>query len=204
MRKTIFIIMAMTGLIWLTGSKTPTDPSTWSDRKIDKWYSKKEWLYGWEVKPDASINKRALAVSYFKNIERWEKAFTFIKNTDLSKLTSGRYDIDGDNLYASVMEYTTKNDDAANFEAHRKYVDIQYMISGKEIMNIAPLETVTEVLIPYDAVKDIEFMKVKNIAEYKADSTNFFLFFPGDAHRPGMKDGDNEAIRKIVIKVRID
>jgi YhcH/YjgK/YiaL family protein len=196
--------MVMTSLIWMTGSKTQSDPSTWSDRKIDKWYSKKEWLYGWKVNPDASVNKRALAVSYFKNMERWEKAFTYLKNTDLSKLETGRYDIDGDNLYASVMEYTTKNEDEANFEAHRKYIDIQYMISGKEIMNIAPLETVTEVLVSYDALKDIEFMKVKNIVGFKADSTKFFLFFPGDAHRPGMKDGDKEAIRKIVIKVKIE
>jgi YhcH/YjgK/YiaL family protein len=204
MKRSTIIIMVMTSLIWMTGSKASSDPSRWSDRKLDKWYSKKEWLNGWEVNPDASINKRALAVSYFKNTERWEKAFTFIKNSDLSKLAAGRYDIDGDNLYASVMEYTTKNEDAADFEAHRKYIDIQYMISGKEIMNIAPLETVTEVLIPYDPAKDIEFMRVKAITGYKADSTNFFLFFPGDAHRPGMKDGDNAAIRKIVIKVKID
>lgn len=196
--------MVMISLIWLTGSKTLSDPSTWSDRKIDKWYSKKEWLHGWEVNPDASVNKRALALSYFKNKERWEKAFTFVKNTDLSKLESKRHDIDGENVYATVMEYTTKNEDAANFEAHRKYIDIQYMINGKEIMNIAPLETVTEVLIPYDELKDIEFMKVKSIVGYKADSTNFFLFFPGDAHRPGMKDGENAPIKKIVIKVKIE
>lgn len=192
----------MTSLIWLTGSKSSSDPSTWSDRKLDKWYSKMEWLYGWSVKPDVSINKRELAVSYFKNKDRWEKAFTFIKNNDLSKLETKRYDIDGDNVFATISEYTTK--DAANFEAHRKYIDIQHMISGTEIMNIAPLETVTDVVTPYDAEKDIEFMNVQKITAYKADSTNFFIFFPGDAHRPGMKDGKNAAIRKIVIKLKVE
>ena len=202
MKNSIIILMVMTSLIWLTGSKSPSDPSTWSDRKIDKWFAKKEWLQGWKVIPDSSVNKRELAVSYFKNKERWEKAFTFIKNNDLSKLEIKRYDIDGDNLFATIMEYTTK--DEANFEAHRKYIDIQYMISGKEIMNIAPLESVTEVLIPYDVTKDIEFIKVGKTVAFKADPTNFFIFFPRDAHRPGMKDGENAPIRKIVVKVKVD
>ena len=57
------------------------------------------------IAPDASINKREFAVSYFKNKERWEKAFKFLKNSDLSKLEPKRYDIDGDNLYATISEY---------------------------------------------------------------------------------------------------
>jgi YhcH/YjgK/YiaL family protein len=161
-----------------------------------------ERVNGWQVKPDASINKRELAVSYFRNQERWEKAFSFIKNNDLTKLELKRYDIDGDNVFATIMEYTTKDD--ASFEAHRKYIDIQHMISGTEIMNIAPLETVTDVVTPYDAVKDIEFMNVKKVTDYKADTGNFFIFFPGDAHRPGMKAGNNAVIRKIVVKVKVE
>ena len=59
----------------------------------------------------------------------------------MSKLEVKRYDIDGDNLYATVSEYITKNEEDAKFEAHQKYIDIQYVISGKEIMSIAPLST---------------------------------------------------------------
>ena len=159
---------------------------------------------GWTISPDASINRREFAISYFKNKERWEKAFKFLKSNDLSKLELKRIDIDGDNLYALVSEYLSKNEETAKFEAHRKYIDIQYVISGKEIMNIAPMTTVKEVLTPYDATKDIEFITVDKIVNYKATPANFFIFFPDDAHRPGLKDGVNSSVRKIVVKVKVD
>jgi YhcH/YjgK/YiaL family protein len=186
------------------GSKSSSDPSTWSKKKIDSWFAKNEWEVGWPVTADVSINKREFAVSYFKNKERWEKAFNFLKNTDLSKLELKRYDIDGDNLFATVSEYTSKNEDAAKFEAHRKYIDLQYVISGKEVMNIAPLTSIEEVITPYDDKKDIEFVTVSKVVNYKASPSNFFIFFPTDVHRPGLKDGANAQVRKIVIKVKVE
>jgi uncharacterized protein, YhcH/YjgK/YiaL family len=204
MKKIILITMVLLGLFGLTGSKSDSDPATWSNKKIDKWFAKKGWLCGWSITPDSSINKREFTVSYFKNKERWEKAFKFLKNNDLSKLEVKRYDIDGDNLFATVSEYMSKNEETANFEAHRKYIDIQYVISGKEIMNIAPITTVKEVLTPYDITKDIEFVTVTKVVNYNASSSNFFIFFPGDAHRPGLKDGLNSLVRKVVIKVKVD
>src|SRR5450759_1914868 len=196
--------MVVISFFGLTGSKSASDPSTWSDKKIDKWFEKREWLAGWVVSPDASINRREFAISYFKNKERWEKAFKFLKSNDLSKLELKRYDIDGDNLFATVSEYLSKNEETAKFEDHRKYIDIQYVIIGKEVMNIAPMKTVKEVLTPYDVTKDIEFISVEKIINFKATPSSFFIFFPGDAHRPGLKDGVNSTVRKVVVKVKVD
>jgi YhcH/YjgK/YiaL family protein len=204
MKNLIVTIMVLISFFGLMGSKSASDPTTWSGKQVDKWFAKGEWSQGWTVTPDASINKRELAVSYFKNKERWTKAFKFLKSNDLTKLELKRYDIDGDNLFATVSEYQSKNEESAKFEAHRKYIDIQYVISGKEIMNIAPITTVKEVLNQYDAAKDIEFVTVNNIANYKANPSNYFIFFPTDAHRPGLKDGANAQVRKIVIKVKVD
>jgi biofilm protein TabA len=204
MKKVIVIIMAIISFFGFTGSKNDSDPSTWSTKKIDKWFASKEWCAGWNITPDASINKKELAVSYFKNKQRWDKAFKFLKTSDLSKLELKRYDIDGDNLFATVSEYLSKNEETTRFEAHRKYIDIQYVISGKEIMNIAPLINAKEVVTPYDAAKDIEFLTVDKINNYSATPANFFIFFPSDAHRPGLKDGLNANVRKIVIKVKVD
>jgi YhcH/YjgK/YiaL family protein len=103
-----------------------------------------------------------------------------------------------------VSEYISKNEESAQFEAHRKYIDIQYVVSGKELINIAPLASVKEVLTPYDASKDIEFVTVSKLIYLKASPSDFFIFFPGDAHRPGLKDGANAPVRKIVIKVKVD
>jgi YhcH/YjgK/YiaL family protein len=204
MRKITVIIMVLISFFGFTGSKTDSDPATWSNKKIDEWFAKNEWSAGWTVTPDASINKRELAIAYFKNKTRWQNAFNFLRSTDFKKSDLKRYDIDGDKLFATVSEYISKNEETTNFEAHRKYIDIQYVISGKEVMNIAPLTSVKEVLTPYDATKDIEFVTVTKIVNYKATPSNFFIFFPCDAHRPGLKDGTNSPVRKVVIKLRVD
>jgi YhcH/YjgK/YiaL family protein len=203
MKKLIIKIMfaSFLGFIGCNGS---TDPSAWSSKKIDSWFEKGEWLNGWTILPDASINRKEFAVSYFKNKERWDKALIFLKSSDLSKLEIKRYDIDGDNLYATVSEYLTKNIENARFEAHQKYIDIQYVISGSELMGVAPMSMKKEVLVPYDATKDIEFMTVTQNSEFKATPDRLFIFFPSDIHRPGIKVGENSPVRKIVVKVKIN
>ena len=204
MKKLIIKVMLLAGFLGFIGCKGSTDPSTWSSKKIDSWFEKGEWLKGWTVLPDASINRKELVVSYFKNKERWDKAFIFLKSSDFSKLETKRYDIDGDNLYATVSEYLSKNIENAKFEAHQKYIDIQYVISGSEMMGVAPVSMKKEVLAPYDANKDIEFMTVTQNSEFKATPDRFFIFFPSDIHRPGVKVGENSQVRKVVIKVKID
>ncbi len=202
--KLIAVTMMFISFVGLTGNKSDSDPSTWDNKKIEKWFSTNDWSEGWKVSPDASINKREFAISYFKNKSRWEMAFRFLKNNDLSKLETKRYDINGDNLFATVSEYVTKNEETTDFEAHRKYIDIQYVISGNEIMNIAPINTVKDVITPYDSSKDIEFITVGKIVKYSASQDKFFIFFPGDAHRPGLKDGVTSPVKKIVIKLKVD
>ncbi len=204
MKKNVIEVMLMISLLGLMGSSSTTDPSAWSKEKIDMWFGKAEWLNGWEVTPDSSINRRELAVSYFKNKKRWDDAFRFLKDNDLSKLELRRYDIDGNNLFATVSEYFTKNEETTNFEAHKKYIDIQYVIRGKEIMNIAPLKTVKEIISPYDATKDIEFITVDRVENHLATPGRLFIFFPDDAHRPGLKDGVSSKVRKIVIKLKME
>ena len=63
----------------MSGCKSSRDPSAWSSSETDKWFEKHEWLNGWNITPDASINKKEFAVYYFKNKERWDKAFAFLK-----------------------------------------------------------------------------------------------------------------------------
>jgi len=204
MKKLILFNLLLTSFLGFNGCNCSNDPSTWNSRKVDKWFEKHEWLKGWAVLPDASINKSEFAVSYFKNKERWDKAFSFLKNSDLSKLEIKRYDIDGENLFAPISEYLTKNDEDDTFEAHQKYIDIQYVISGAELMSIATLPMKKEILMPYDEAKDVELMTVTKADSYEATPDKFFIFFPSDLHRPGIKIGENKKVRKVVVKVKID
>ncbi len=196
--------MVLTGFLGLIGCKTPTDPAQWSAKQTDKWFEKGEWLNGWKVKPDASINRREFAISYYKQKDRWNKAFAFLKDNDLTKMEVRRYDIDDNNVYAPISEYTTKNEQDARFEVHQKYIDIQYVISGKEQIAVAPLSLQKEILEPYKPENDIMFLTVEKFTSLPATPDRFFIFFPDEAHRPGVKDGENSPVRKVVVKVKIE
>lgn len=203
--KNIFIkIMVLTGFFGIFGCIASTDPASWSSEKIDNWFEKGDWLNGWNIAPDASINRKEFAVSYFKYKERWDKAFTFLKSNDLSKLEIKRYEIDGDNVFAPVSEYLSKNEEDARYEAHKKYIDIQYVISGVEQMSVAPMSALDSITVPYDPAKEVEFMTVKESSHSKATPERFFIFFPSDIHRPGLKIGENAMVKKIVVKVKVD
>ena len=68
--------------------------------------------------------------------KRIEKAFEYIRATDLKNIKPGKYEIDGENIFALISEYKTKSEQEGKLEAHRKYIDVQYVISGEEIDGI--------------------------------------------------------------------
>jgi len=204
MKRLTVKIIVMATLIGFSACSGNNDPSSWDVKQINAWIDKGEWLNGWQARPDATLNGKAFLDSYFKNRERWDKAFSFMKENDLSALELRRYDIDGDNAYALVSEYYTKNEGDARYEAHRKYIDVQYVVSGKELIGITPLALKQEVLEPYDEARDIEFMTVSQGVNYPASPDRFFIFFPEDVHRPGLRSGDSTLVRKVVLKIKID
>ena len=204
MRRIIVSIMVLTSIFGLSKSFGQSDPSTWSSEKLNKWFDQGDWHKGWSVKPDNSINKTALAKAYFKNSARWDKAFAFLGANDLTKLELKRYDLDGDNLYVTISEYNTKTPETTRYEAHQKYIDIQYVVTGSELIGIASLASQESVLQPYNDTKDIGFYSFKNGKMVKATPTKFFIFFPSDAHMPGLKEETNSPVRKAVVKLRLD
>ena len=82
MKNLIVIIMLIAGFLNIFGCNSSKDPSKWSEKKLNKWFEKGEWLNGWTISPDASINRQEFAISYFRNKERWDKAYVFLKNND--------------------------------------------------------------------------------------------------------------------------
>lgn len=178
-------------------------PENWNEKKLNKWFHKGEWRLEWNIIPDESINKTKLAIQFFKNRELWEIAFNFLKTSNLIKIGTGKYELEGKDLYVIVDEYTTRNEEDSSFEAHRRYIDIQYIVDGEEKIGIAALENTKEIT-PYDNFKDITFL-TSNQNNYRiASPERFFVFFPEDAHRPCVKTSENIRIRKVVVKIRID
>ncbi|HSZ25329.1 MAG TPA: YhcH/YjgK/YiaL family protein [Cytophagaceae bacterium] len=128
-----------------------------------------------------------------------KKAFASIENTDFNKLELGKHVIEGDKLFFIVQEYETKDLEEGKIEAHRKYLDIQLMISGSELIGVTPLLSQT-ILKPYNEEDDYILFE-GNTSMLKLAEGQFALFFPEDLHMPGIKIQDKSRVKKVVFKV---
>lgn len=169
-------------------------------KENETWFKKQQWLGGLKLQPHSSVDVQEFARQYHTNKKYFDEAFAFLKNHDLNKLAPGKYPIDGDNVYASVTYDSTKDYDKSRWESHKKYIDLQYVISGEEKIGVAPASglTVTE---PYSQEKDVAHYSGPGKI-YDAKPGTFFLFFPGTAHRPNITTNGNKPDRKIVIKIK--
>ena len=134
--------------------------------------------------------------------ERISRALNYIKQTDFSKLEPGKHEIDGDNIFAFVNDYKTKDPSECNFETHKKYIDVQYVAEGVEFMGYAPLID-QEIITPYNEENDITFYKGEK-SFTKVREGMFAIFFPYDVHMPGAKEDNPLSVRKVVVKVKVD
>lgn len=137
----------------------------------------------------------------FKN-EGIKRAIEFIKSTDLNSLVDCRSEIDGDNIYVIKSSYKTKRREDAYPEAHKKYIDVQYVISGTEVIGYTPYNS-QKVYKEYDEENDYELYDAE--CSYVTFSDDMFaIFFPEDLHKPGIMSGDLPTeVNKVVVKVRV-
>ncbi len=142
---------------------------------------------------------------YYGVNARFEKAFDFIKKAVKENLPVGKYEIDGTDVYAMVQEYDTKLPDEARFEAHKNYIDIQYIISGVEKMEVTDISK-AKPNTEYSAEKDVIFFDDSNMSTVGVfTDEEYAVFFPHDVHKPGMaKDNIRSTVRKIVVKVKVN
>jgi YhcH/YjgK/YiaL family protein len=198
--KTILIANILLPLVTLTMS-AQSSKQDWSESKADEWFKKKEYLNGLLATPHEAIDKVQFAEQYHLNKAFWDKAFAFLKETDLSTLATGRHVIDGDNVFGLVSEAPSKDYDKTAFESHTNYIDLQFVISGEENMGVAPLNEVT-LDKPYNEKNDIMFYTGEGKI-YSVPQNSFLIFFPSNAHRPNITPGGNKVVKKVVIKIRV-
>jgi biofilm protein TabA len=174
---------------------------TWTKKAATKWVAQNSWRHGFTTNLAEGTDAVAFTTQYNMNPALWDKAFAFLNNTNLDTLSPGKYPIQGDDLFASVTISPTKEFDKTNWESHKKYIDLQYVISGKEKIGVAPLSSAT-VTKPYDEAKDVANYSADGIF-HLAEPTVFFLFFPTDVHRPNVKVEGIDSDKKIVLKIRV-
>ena len=127
-------------------------------------------------------------------------ALMFLSDTDFTKVPLGKYELDGDNIYYMVQKYDT-NPDKTVAEAHKKYIDIQYIVKGEEIIAIAPIQSEkTEVEAKEE--KDVWFYECETQPLILKDG-EFMVLYPSDLHLPGKAVNEPKEVLKIVVKVKV-
>ncbi|MCL2701298.1 MAG: YhcH/YjgK/YiaL family protein [Phycisphaerae bacterium] len=132
--------------------------------------------------------------------ERFSRAVRFAEGTDLLSLSEGRHEIDGDDVFVLVAASAGRGRQGSPLEAHRRYIDIQYVLAGEDVIGYSPLEACRSSRDPYDAARDIEFFNDPPHTWLPLPAGTFAIFLPTDAHAPLAGEG---MVRKVVIKVRV-
>lgn len=134
--------------------------------------------------------------------EAFKSSFEFIGS--LNKDTpNGEYLI-AEGLNAMVMEYETMAEFQYGYEAHRKHIDIQYCLRGKERIKWTPLNAVLHQDTKYDEQHDRAFYSGAGEGTFVDTGDGIFaIFFPEDAHAPQMYIDKPEFIKKVVVKVPV-
>ena len=133
---------------------------------------------------------------------RFKKAFDGLSELIEKDVPEGTYEIDGKDIYAIVSEYGTVAPEEKLFEAHRKYIDIQLVMSGFEECHAAGIAD-GDVTDKYDSEKDCEFFAEPEIYDIiPMECGKFAIFYPQDIHRPGISATDiPSGVKKMVVKI---
>ena len=129
----------------------------------------------------------------------------YVRDTDFDSLENGRYDIAEGKIFAVIQDYDSKPEFEGKFEAHRKYVDIQFIIKGEERMGTGKVEDFEETT-QYDEEKDVVFLTPNESAQIRfitVKEREFAIFYPADAHMPSIAVQEPNFVRKVIVKVLV-
>lgn len=149
-------------------------------------------------------------------IDRLENLKKYIDESDMRKIDAflkrlspemeeGRYEIDGNDIYARVMSYNTSPREDCKIEAHDIYIDIQSTLVGQEGIDVFHREELSE-NVSYNNENDVRFYENSNQNYVTVNNLpNYFsMIFPEEAHKPQISlDGKCNVVKKFVIKMRI-
>lgn len=142
------------------------------------------------------------ASRYLQIGEGIANALNYIRNNDLSAVLPGKYEIEGDRLVMLVMELENTNTNENRLEGHRRYIDLQYWVSGSELMGHEILNS-QPVLEAYNEKSDCGFYNC--IASYSRLLPGMFvIYYPSDLHTAVNDPLSNERVKKVVFKIQVE
>ena len=130
----------------------------------------------------------------------FERAFAFLRSSDLHALAPGTYPVLDERIFAIVEACPSRSRAEAKLECHRRYIDIQLVLEGVDEMGWKAVAECVDPATEYDAARDIGFFNDAPSSWIATRPQSFCLFFPDDAHAPLVGTG---AIRKVVVKIAV-
>ena len=134
--------------------------------------------------------------------DNFAEAFKFLTSLKPEDLSPGRIDVKGSEVYALVQQYTSKNPADGFLETHKRYADIQVVLSGRERIDYCYAEGL-KTTQPYSDEKDVEKYELKECSRLILEAGDFAVFFPQDAHGPQLAVDSPEEVLKVVMKVAL-
>ncbi len=148
------------------------------------------------------LDKLANASRYTCMHPLFAQAFKFLHETNLATIKTGMHEIEGKKLFAIVSEAAGVTKDEYKLEVHRKYIDIQYVISGTDHMGWKDLARCAEPNDTYTEERDAAFFPDKTDNWFDVPAGSFTIFYPDDAHA-AMVTGER-VVRKVVLKIAVE
>ena len=139
------------------------------------------------------LDKLENADWYFDSVPGLKEFMQFYNDNDLEELPACKIFLDGKDLFVNILDFK---------EAHRDYLDIQIPLGDDEEMGWKAQVDCQDVTQEYDEGKDVEFYSDKATAKFTVPAGHFAVFFPSDAHQPGIAPG--KEYRKIIVKARVN
>ena len=137
--------------------------------------------------------------------QRIAAALDWLSRVDGDALPTGRHEIDGDRLFALVSEYRTEPKTQRRAEAHRKHIDVQYLVRGVEQIGFAPQQEGLAVLEDCLADRDVIFYAdPPEEIELTLQAGMFYVLFPWELHRPNCACDHPAEVKKIVLKIAVE
>lgn len=132
----------------------------------------------------------------------FKRAFAFMEDFLENDKPAGRYEIEGDDLFALVQTYHTFPVTECKWESHHRYIDIQFVVSGKEIIGVAPVKDLNPTA-PYSFENDITFFHDKKGYDIQMTAGMYIILYPWEAHMPRCIYEEETLTKKIVMKIKI-
>jgi biofilm protein TabA len=138
------------------------------------------------------------------DLKGFEAAFEFLDKKSLADVPVGKHAIEGEQVYALVQKLPSRAAETAQFESHRKYIDIHYVVSGQETSGFSPAGHL-KLAVPYDESKDVMLYNVpQQYTKIEVRPGQFVIYRPGQAHLPNCHLQGPHDLHKVVIKVHVD